>query len=80
MRGAPDSKALYVGLFCYNIEMKEVEQLSFYSEQLITAIKGHPENTVWKNDLTAQAYWEQVSMAIEWCSGYAASLITSRGK
>ena len=56
--------------------MEEGEKLAFYSKQLITAIEGHPENTPWKDGLTAQAYWEQVRMAREWCSGYAVGLIT----
>ena len=54
----------------------EDDKLAFYPGQLFKAINGYPEQTVWKNRETAQAYWQQVQQATVWCSGYAAGLIT----
>lgn len=56
--------------------MDDSEKLTRYSQQLIIAISGHPEETVWRNQATASAYWQQVRAATEWCSGYAGAIIT----
>ncbi|MFC1710082.1 hypothetical protein ACFL0F_00270 [Patescibacteria group bacterium] len=56
--------------------MKEGEKLSFYSSQLLTAVKGNPEKTVWRSKITAQSYWELVRDATDHCKGYAGGIIT----
>lgn len=56
--------------------MDEGEKLAYYSSQLLIALNGHPEKTVWKDGKTAQRYWKQCRIATTWCSGYATGLVT----